>query len=227
MGRARPHEKTKKRSERPTDMSFFGMSKSRTKTFVVRLQIFERCLENRSAKENREEWERKHGKKLNSCTGNNVVKEHPTLFSASFCQGKIETLALADGGGDDNILPSSLLQQIFKINGAVRVEALPHTECFGQVVKDAPELTGKCKMDLDVDLKIRHGSNLLLRNVVWKISDQDTEFVILGRPVLEALGINTRDILGEVCDKFSGVVKVDSLMGKDRKCSAMGAMVAR
>ena len=45
--------------------------------------------------------------------------------------------------------------------------------------------------------------SLLPRNVEWKISDQDTEFVILGRPALETLGINTRDILGEVCDKFS------------------------
>ena len=159
----------------------------------------------------------KNGKKLISCTGNNVVKEHSTLFSASFCQGKIETLVLVDGRGDDNILPSSLLRQIVKINGAARVEALPHTECFGQVVKDAPEVTSKRKMDLDVELKNRHGSNLPLRNVVWKISDQDTEFVILGRPVMDALGINTRDIFGEVCDKFSGVVNVDSLMGKDRK----------
>ena len=145
------------------------------------------------------------------------MKEHSTLISASFCRGKIEALVLVHGGRDDNIFPSSLLQQIVQINGSVRVEALPHTECFVQVIKGAPELTSTRKMDLDVELRVRHGSNLLLRNVVRKISDQDTECMILGGPVLKALGINTHDILGDVCDKFSGVVNVDSLMGKDRK----------
>ena len=217
-GRSENHKQKQKAGQRDPPICLFSeCQKAERRHWLSDCKFSSEAQKIEARKKNREERERKHGKKLNICAGNNVVKEHSTLFSASFCQGRIETLVLADGGGDDNILPSSLLQQIAKINGAVRVEALPHTECFGQVFKDAPELTSKRKMDLDVDLKIRHGSKLLLRNVVVKISDQDTEFVILGRPVLEALGINACDILEEVCDKFSGVVNVDSLIGKDRK----------
>ena len=67
-------------------------------------------------------------------------------------------------------------------------------------------------MELDVELRIRHGSKLLLRKVTWKVVEEEIEYYILGRPLLEALGINARDFLEQASDKFSGFINIDSLL---------------
>lgn len=45
-----------------------------------------------------------------------------------------------------------------------------------------------------MDLQIRHSTSLLLRNDLWNVTIQSVSETILGRPVLEALGLNTSDI---------------------------------
>lgn len=63
-----------------------------------------------------------------------------------------------------------------------------------------------CKKEavIDADLKIRHGSSLLLRNVSWLVTDQQVETPLLGRPIQEALGLNTRQLLESAADSFAG-----------------------
>ena len=137
---------------------------------------------------------------------------HPTLFSAAFCQGAVETTVLADGGGDDNLLPSQLLQRITKVESTVSTIALTSPGAFRQIGSGTQPLTSSRNVELDVELRILHGSKLLLRKVTWKVVEEEIEYVILSRPLLEALGINTRDFPERVSDKFCGVINIDSLL---------------
>ena len=74
-------------------------------------------------------------------------------------------------------------------------------------------------MKADVELRIRHGASLLLRNVEWAVSDQLAEHVLIGRPVLEGLGLDTKTILEAASDKHNGIVNIPEILtkGKDLK----------
>ena len=124
----------------------------------------------------------------------------------------METTVLADGCGDDNLLPSSLLKRITNVGSTVRTTTLASSETFREIGSGTQPLTCSRKVELDVELRNRHGSMLLLRKVTWKVVEEEIEYVILGRPLLEALGINTRDLLEQVSDTFSGVINIDSLL---------------
>ena len=67
-------------------------------------------------------------------------------------------------------------------------------------------------LTVDLELHVRHGNSLVLRNTVWYVTEQHITEPLLGRPVLEALGLDTRKILSAAADKFSGEVDVSSLM---------------
>lgn len=69
----------------------------------------------------------------------------------------------------------------------------------------APPICTKV-LTIDTELHIRHGSALTLRRVRWLVTDQTVGELLLGRPVLKKLGLNTRDILAAAAEKHSGVV---------------------
>lgn len=66
-------------------------------------------------------------------------------------------------------------------------------------------------LTVDVELHIRYGTALTLRGLRWLVTDQPAGEPLLGRPVLEALGFNTRDTLAAAAEKHSGVVDVSTL----------------
>ena len=58
----------------------------------------------------------------------------------------------------------------------------------------------------NVELYIRHGCYLELRNLVWYVETKDVPEPILGRTALELLGINTRELLAAAVGKLgSGI----------------------
>lgn len=61
--------------------------------------------------------------------------------------------------------------------------------------------------NVDTELHILRGSALTLRVIRWLVPDQTVSEPSLGRPVLEFLGLNTRDILAAAAEKHSGVGK--------------------
>lgn len=48
----------------------------------------------------------------------------------------------------------------------------------------------------------------MLRGIDWFVSDEEIEFAIIGRPVLEALGCDNRKILTAASDKSGGVIDI-------------------
>lgn len=53
---------------------------------------------------------------------------------------------------------------------------------------------------VDTELFIRHGTTLPLLNTKWLVTNQKKINTLLGRLLLEALGINTKDLLAATAD---------------------------
>lgn len=68
---------------------------------------------------------------------------------------------------------------------------------------------------MDVDVHIRHGSALKLRQLRWVVSSQRVPEPLLGRPVLEFLGLNTADILATAADRAAGVIDTRGICDTD------------
>lgn len=64
---------------------------------------------------------------------------------------------------------------------------------------------------VDTELQIRYGSSLLVRNLSWLITDQSVTKPLPGRPIEEALEMNTRELLAAVADKFAGCVDAEKV----------------
>jgi len=54
--------------------------------------------------------------------------------------------------------------------------------------------------------------DVTLRGVRWLVTEQAVGDPLLGRPVLEVLGLNTRNILAAAAEKYSGTVDVAALL---------------
>lgn len=65
---------------------------------------------------------------------------------------------------------------------------------------------------MDTELHVPRGSSLLLRNVVWLITDQQVETPLLGRPIQEALGLNMHRFLAAAADRFSGGFDAEKML---------------
>lgn len=99
------------------------------------------------------------------------------------------------------------------------VDKLPGPRTF-DVAANLPDgnpasLTCSKIVTVDTKLHIRHGTALTLRGVRWLVTDQAVGDPLLGRPVLEALGLNTRNILAAAAEKHSGEVSVSALFSSE------------
>ena len=141
------------------------------------------------------------------------VDAHSALFSASFAKGAIESTVLADNGSDTNLMPPAVFKQLQEACPTLTVITLEPAHCFNPI-GSGPQITCKKKAKADTQLRIRHGTKLMLRDVEWLIPEEETECTILGRPVLQAIGCDNRALLSAACDKHSGVINVPEALRK-------------
>ena len=136
------------------------------------------------------------------------------VFDSSFCEGAVKCKVKADQGSDINLVPPSVLRDILKHDDSVLVEELRNPRSYGTVVKGGQQVTCNKKFRTTIYIQVRHGSDLVLRGVEWLVSEQETEYVLLGEPVLRALGLDNEELLAAVCDRHGGVVCVPELIEK-------------
>ena len=72
------------------------------------------------------------------------------------------------------------------------------------------------------ELHIRHGTAVVLCDVRWLVTDQVVGEPLLGRPLLEALGLNARNIPAAAAEKHSGVFDMSTLFGTDPEVAQEG-----
>lgn len=150
--------------------------------------------------------------------GAEAIDNHSTLFSATLAHGAVESVVLADQGADTNLMPPSVYELIKKSGMAFQTTHLNPSHSF-KAFDQISKVTCNKKVITDVHLRIRHGTNLVLRNLEWHVGDCETEYLILGRPVLEALGCNNRTLLAAACDRNNGVVNIPEALRK-QQCDA-------
>ena len=152
------------------------------------------------------------------------IDSHSSLFSAVFADGAVESVVLADQGSDTNLLPPDVFQWVK--NAYPRLTTIPLQPPHSYSgVGSTGKITCHKKVQLDVSLRIRHGTKLILRGVEWGVSDQKTEFPILGRHVLQAIGCDNKSMLSTACDKNDGIINIPDALAQDAK-SRDGGLIA-
>ena len=132
-------------------------------------------------------------------------ENHSALFSGSFANGAVEVEILADQGSDVNLISNSVFQDLIRAESNLKTESIAPPAKFGSI-NQSDAVICSTRVVADVQLRIRHGTNLLLRNVEWHVSDSELAHVIIGRTVLEAIGCDNRALLAAASDNSGGVV---------------------
>ena len=57
-------------------------------------------------------------------------------------------------------------------------------------------------------LRIRHETNLVIRCAEWLVSNQTTNSVIIGRPLINSIGCSKEQMLATAADRNNGVFDV-------------------
>lgn len=151
------------------------------------------------------------------------IDNRSTLSSAKFKE-TIHALVLPDNCSEDNLMLPDIFDKLKSSNPHLVMTQFDKKIVYALAV-EAQASTGTAKVicgktvKADVELRIRHGASLLLRNVEWAVSDQQAEHVLIGRPVLEGLGLDTKKNLEAASDKHNGIVNVPEILpkGKDLK----------
>ena len=53
---------------------------------------------------------------------------------------------------------------------------------------------------------------MLLRGIEWLVSDKDTKYVIIGRSVLSAIGLENRVLMAAACDRINCVLNIPEML---------------
>ena len=91
-------------------------------------------------------------------------EENCALFSAAFAHGAVECLALADQGAVANIVGKSVLDALKSANEDLCRRSLSQPRMYTSV-DDNARITCYQHFMADIQLRIRHGTNLMLRGV--------------------------------------------------------------
>jgi Reverse transcriptase (RNA-dependent DNA polymerase) len=125
----------------------------------------------------------------------------------------VDCIALPDSGADDNVIPRSVVQSLENKGIFVPLRTMKdpvHIELAFQ----APGLKAQVQQQaqLTVELHLAAGP-LRLRNCTWLVVDYDMDEVLLGWPLLEALGLDAQKHLSAVRDSFQDMdcSKIQSL----------------
>ena len=129
---------------------------------------------------------------------------------------KVKTILCAAGGSDINLISPEVLQDLLEKGARVKVKEFESPKQFGLAAKNNQKgeevfVTCNKQVVMNIELFIRHGCFLELRNIKWYVAMSEMAEPILGRPILEALGINTRDLLAAAVDKVGSSLDVSHL----------------
>lgn len=138
----------------------------------------------------------------------NIDDNSSVLFTAVFADRMRCTCA--DNGAGGNIMDRVTLENLKDAGKPLCIEQLNHPRLLDMMActehRESARLVCKAAVTLHTKGHIRHGSALVLRKFHWLIPDQKLAEPLLVRPILEALGLNTRNIIVANADILSGSV---------------------
>lgn len=132
---------------------------------------------------------------------------HSSVSEAYFADGKIKVSPLTDQGADTNLMSKCLLENVPKEMPSLQPIVLGPVQTYRGVTGD-PCVLCKWEVKLDVFMRIWQGSNLILGNILWKVSTENIQARIMGRCVLDSLGCDNRKMLMAASDKYGKDIDV-------------------
>jgi RNase H-like domain found in reverse transcriptase/Reverse transcriptase (RNA-dependent DNA polymerase)/Integrase core domain/Integrase zinc binding domain len=117
----------------------------------------------------------------------------------------LHTIALPDSGADSNVIPRSIIRQLEALGTFVPIRSLQKPVQI-QLALHGPGCTAQVtqQAQLTMDLLLVAGP-LRLRRCNWLIVEQEMDEVLIGRPLLEALGLNACEHLASVRDEYQNL----------------------
>jgi hypothetical protein len=117
-------------------------------------------------------------------------------------QSGVDAIALPDSGADDNVIPRSLVRSLEAKGVFVPLRTM-ETPVSVELAFQSPGLKTEVSQQaqLTVELHLAAGP-LRLRNCKWLVVEHGMDEILLGRPLLEALGLNAQEHLSTVRHDF-------------------------
>lgn len=132
---------------------------------------------------------------------------------------KLQETVFADIGSDDNLMDAALLAHIKAAGAGPYFFHLPKPLIFTMDAHtpdgSSSEIVCTHTITIDTVLRVHHGISLNLRSFRWIVTEQTVGEHLLGRPLLEELGLHARDILSAAADRYAGAVNVSALLNAD------------
>ncbi|CAN8074420.1 unnamed protein product [Agarophyton chilense] len=147
--------------------------------------------------------------------GAEEIDSHSALFSATFRQDAVEVVLMADQGSDVNLIPEDILKTVQSSAPGREVRELNPPHVYTGIGKTSGEVCCTHQVVMDLYLRIRHGTRLVLRLIPWKNAKVKSESVIIGRHLLQAIGCDNKALLTAACDKHNRVINVPQAMEDD------------
>lgn len=139
---------------------------------------------------------------------------HSSLFGASFSNGALECEVMADQGADANFISEHLASSVEHEMGNTLWTHLNPAQIYRGVTGESC-LTCNGQLKLDIFLRVRHGSILIIRNIEWKVTKENIHIPMIGRRVLESLGSDNSEMLMAARDNYEEDVDVTVRLTKD------------
>jgi hypothetical protein len=140
----------------------------------------------------------------------------------------VEVVALGDYGADYSALPKDILQRLTKAGYNVVIYRLPKpiklTACIKSTAAGDIEITADSMVRVNIVISLPCGP-LRLRRVEFLVVDQEMDEVLLGRPLLAALGFDLTSHLEKVFEQVNDM-DISSDMGarsSSRKIASMSS----
>ena len=170
----------------------------------------------RQFREKKRAEERQAGAKAVRTDTADARSRDSTLFRACFGR-KVEETLCTDIGSDINLMPPSLFKDLKSAGATMEVVKFAKVRSYNLAVEndaDGQKVFVTCdkQVTLDVQLFVRHGCTLWLRNITWYVATQTVPEPLLGRPVLFALGLDAEKTLAAASETHGGSVNVEKLL---------------
>lgn len=140
-------------------------------------------------------------------------------------KGAVESVVLADQGSDINVIAPSILKQLKTAVPGLEIQHLEPPHLVTLLDKGSGMSCGN-RLAADVQLRIRHGQKLLLRQLDRHISDTEADYIVIGHHVLQAICCANRALLATACDKNQGVINVPQALASDTAARAAKGTIA-
>lgn len=148
------------------------------------------------------------------------LQQSTVLFTATF-SNNVRATVCVEIGSAVTLMDEKMLDTITKSNSDTLIETLNPPREFNMAANnpDGSKTIITCDraVTIDTQLHIRHGSALIIRGLRWLVTLQKLGEPLLGRPLLEFLGLDCQKVISAAADRYSGEMDASTLIANQHE----------